>query len=125
MNATELPYQKITGIPFPGDKLTFNELSANILLDENMDAYNEMYAWIRRLLDEDIKNPLDRTASSPPSYSDITLHILSSANTTVKKIRYLDCVPTSLGDISFESTGDGTTFITFVASFRFSYFELV
>ena len=36
MNAIEVPYKKITGIPFIGDKLTFNELQANILLDENL-----------------------------------------------------------------------------------------
>ena len=31
MSAVELPYQKVAGVPFPGDTLTFNELSANII----------------------------------------------------------------------------------------------
>ena len=96
MTAVEVPYQKIQGVPFAGDTLTFNELSANIILDEDMQGYTEMYSWIRRILD----------------------------NNTTKQIQYRECVPTSLGDIQFESTSTGDTFITFNASFRFSYFEL-
>ena len=37
----------------------------------------------------------------------------------------MDAIPTSLGDINFESTASGTEFITFVATFRFSYFEMM
>lgn len=123
-SAAELPFRKLQSIPFPGDKLTFNELSANIILDEDMQGYSEMYNWIRRLLDTEIKNPLDRTASTPPGYADITLHILSSHNNTTRQVQYRDCIPTSLGDIQFESTSTGDSFITFNASFRFTYFEL-
>ena len=55
MNSVEVPYQKVTGVPFIGDKLTFNELQANILLDEDMKAYDEMYSWMRRNLDRRIE----------------------------------------------------------------------
>ena len=37
MSSVEMPYQKVAGVPFPGDKLTFNELSCNVILDENLD----------------------------------------------------------------------------------------
>ena len=124
MNSVEMPYQKISGVPFPGDKLTFNELSANIILDEDMQGYSEMFQWIRRILDTPQVNALQRTNTAPATYADITLHILSSHNNTTKQIQYRDCIPTALGDIQFESTSTGATFITFAASFRFSYFEL-
>ena len=125
MNPVELPVRRLAGLPFPGDTLTFNELSTNILLDENLESYTEMFDWIRRLLEN---NMFDRTASSKssqPNYADITLSILSSHNNQTKQVRYIDCVPTSLGDINFESTSSGQEFITFAASFRFNYFELV
>lgn len=126
MSAVEMPYQKIAGIPFPGDKLTFNELAANIILDEDMKAYDEMFAWIRRLLDTPaVSNVRSSREDIAPDTADISLMILSSSNNTTKQIKYLDCVPTALGDIQFESTADGTSFITFQASFRFSYFELI
>ena len=124
MNAVEVPYQKITGVPFIGDKLTFNELQANIILDENLKAYDEMYSWMRRNLDIDHVSPTQRTASQPPAMADITLSILSSHNNTTKTVRYIDSIPVSLTDIQFETTTGGESFITFGASFRFSYFEL-
>ena len=125
MNPVELPVRRLAGLPFPGDTLTFNELSTNILLDENLESYTEMFNWIRRLIEN---NMFDRTASSKssqPNYADITLSILSSHNNQTKQVRYIDCVPTSLGDINFQSTSSGQEFITFAATFRFNYFELV
>lgn len=131
MSAVELPYQKVAGVPMPGDKLTFNELSCNIILDENLLGYSEMFDWIRRLLDTDMDTNVPTRAQrrgnslqNPPTYADITLSILSSHNNQTKQVRYIDCVPTSLGDIVFESTSDGSQFITYNASFRFNYFEL-
>ena len=125
LNSVEVPFRKIAGIPFAGDKLTFNELTANIILDEDMTSYAEMYNWIRRLLDTNPVSPLNRASDTAPTYADITLHMLSSANNVTKQIRYLDCVPTSLGDIQLVTTAAGNEFVTFAASFRFTYFELL
>jgi hypothetical protein len=124
MTAVEVPFRRISGVPVPGESLTFNELSCNILLDENLEGYSEMFNWVRRLLETNMgQSRVSMTA--PPTYADITLSILSSHNNQTKQIRYLDAVPTSLGDINFESTASGSEFITFNASFRFTYFELV
>jgi len=125
ISAVEVPFRKIAGIPQPGDKLTFNELSANVILDEDLEGYTEMYEWIRRILDTDMVSPLNRSDDLPAHFADISLMILSSHNNVTKQIKYLDCTPTAIGDIQFESTSGGDTFITFSASFRFSYFELV
>ena len=125
MNAAEVPYKKITSVPFAGDKLTFGELSTNIILDEDMNGYQELYDWQMRLLDTPSKTALDRNKGDIPSYCDITLHILSSANNTSKKIKYIDCIPVSLGDIMFESTASGMEYIVFNAQFKFVYFELL
>jgi hypothetical protein len=125
MSPVEVPFRKIAGVPMPGDTLTFNELSANIILDEDMQGYTEMYSWIRRILDTNVTGHTKYLNEPTQStFADITLQILSSHNNTTKQIQYKDCVPTALGDIQFESTSTGDTFITFAASFRFSYFEL-
>ena len=124
MNAVEVPYQRITGVPLVGDKLTFNEMQANILLDEDLKAYDEMYSWMRRNLDIAHVTPAQRTSQQPPTAADITLSILSSHNNTTKRVKYIDSIPVALTDIQFESTAGGETFISFGASFRFTYFEL-
>ena len=128
MNSVEVPFRRVSGVPFPGDTLTFNELNTNIILDENLTSYNEMFSWIRRLLETNMgKGGRGNIQSdvAAPTYSDITLSILSSHNNLTKQVRYIDCIPTSLGDIQFQSTSGGSDFITFNASFRFNYFELV
>ena len=125
LNPSEVPFRKIAGVPIIGGSLTFNELSATIILDEDMTAYDEMYAWIRRVVDNQPVGALERNSGNPPTYSDITLSILSSHNNQTKQVKYLECCPTALGDINFESTATGTEFITFAVSFRFTYFEFV
>lgn len=126
MPAAEMPIRRMQSIPFPGESLTINELSCNILLDENMQAYEEMYNWIKRNQVTNMEGQqFLKRGTTPPTNADITLSILSSHNNLTNQFRYIDAIPTSLGDINFESTASGTEFITFAASFRFSYFEMM
>lgn len=120
----DLPYQRLN-LHMAGDKLTFGELSATIILDENLSAYIEMYDWMKRLVEEPNSTRLLKTSDEFPTAVDITLSVLSSKNNQVKKIRYIDCIPTDLGDINFEATTQDVQYLTFPISFRFSYFELV
>ena len=122
--AADLQYKRVN-LHMAGDKLTFNELTATIILDENLSAYSEMYDWMKRLVESPNQN---RTFGEDGDYStavDITLSVLSSKNNAVKQIRYIDCIPTDLGDINFQATTQDIQMLTFPISFRFSYFELV
>jgi len=124
MNPVEVPFKRISSIPFAGDKLTFTELTCMIIVDENLNSYTEMYNWMNRLVEQNETVPSNRLAAVPPSTADMTLSILSSHNNTVRTIRYLDCLPVSLGDMTLESTSGDVQYITFPATFRFSTFEL-
>ena len=122
--AAELPYQRVANVPFAADKLTFTDLETIIIVDENLNAYTEMYNWMQRLIQTPTKTPLARTDNVPPTVCDVTLMILSSANNPTRQIKYIDCIPTALGNMVLEATTGDTTQITFPATFRFSYFEL-
>ena len=127
LNPVELGIPRLAGLPIAGESLTFNELSTNILVDENMNGYEEMYNWILRLVNTnmgDNRYPGVSTGGSIPSYADITLSILSSHNNQTKQVRYIDCVPTSLGQMDMSAVAGDTIAITFPVTFRFSYFEL-
>ena len=124
LSPLELPTRRITSVPLAGDKITFSEVSFNLLLDENMSSYTEMFNWMLRILNDGQVSPLER-GTKEPTYADITLHVLSSHNNTVKKIRYKDCIPTDLGAIEFQSTSGDVTYMTFSAAFRFSQFEIL
>jgi len=122
--AAEIPYSRVGALPFAADKLTFTELETIIIVDENLNAYTEMYNWMQRLIQVNERSALNRTDDLPPTVCDITLLMLSSHNNTTRKIKYIDCVPTGLGNMMMEATTGDTTQITFPATFRFSYFEL-
>lgn len=123
INYADLPYRR-ANIHLAGDKLSFGELQCNIIMDENMTAYEEMYNWITSLVEDSNVAPRSRTDTQRPTYSDITVTALTSNNNKTKEIKYKDAVPTLLGDVSFETVG-GDQFLTFPVSFTFSYFELV
>jgi len=124
MNPVETPFRKVA-VPFIGDTLVFGELSCQIILDEDMNSYTEMFNWIRRNLDNNSAAALNRTSRDASSYADITLSILSSHNNQTRQIKYIDASPTNIGSIEFQSTSAGTEYLTFPASFRFIYFELL
>ena len=127
MPPAELQYQRIANIPMPGDKITFGELTCMIILDEQLNSYSEMYHWMQRMVEtpqgsriSDKNRLIDNV---PPTHADITISILSSSNNVTRQIRYIDCIPVGLGNIQFVSTASGDSFITYPASFRFSYFD--
>ncbi len=125
IGGAELPFRNVSAIPFPGDKFVFSELNVNIILDEDMNAYLEVFNWLKRVVEEPNKVATDRNSNDIPSFSDLTLNILSSHNNVTKKIRYIDAIPSALGNIELESTSGGTEFLTCPVSFRFSYFEVL
>lgn len=120
----ELPVRRITSVPLAGDKMTFSEVTFSIILDENMTSYREMFDWMTRITNEGQVSS-GELLTKVPTYADITLSVLSSHNNTIQKIKYKDCVPTSLGTIEFQSNAGATTYVTFESSFRFSQFEII
>ena len=124
LTAADLPFKRVN-LHMAGDKLTFNELTATIILDENLSAYSEMYDWMKRLVESPNQTRIFGLEDDYPTAVDITLSVLSSKNNQLKQIRYIDCIPTDLGDINFEATTQDIPLLTFPVSFRFSYFEIV
>lgn len=125
VQAAELGYKRLTSVAMPGDKLTFGELSAMIILDEDMNSYTEMYNWLERLVETNNTSLAnERDTTKIPTYADITLSVLTSHSNGNKEVRYIDCVPTSVGTIDFMATAGDVEYLTFPVSFRFSYFEI-
>ena len=84
VSAAELPYSRLGSVALAGDKLTFGELSATIILDEDMNSYTEMYNWLRRMVEQNRNAPSNLTKI--PTEADITISILTSHNNGNKQI---------------------------------------
>jgi len=118
----EVPTSRINRIPLAGDKINYGEMTADIILDEDMRAYREIQDWLERIVNEG-HVPVE-TSSKQATASDITLIIQSSHNNKNVTIKYKDCIPTNLGQIQLASNVTDVTFTTFSVSFRFSEFEI-
>jgi hypothetical protein len=112
----------------PGNQMQYGELTMDVLLDEDFNSYLEVYNWMLRLVNLDQIQKRDSfggDTSTQPTYADISITALTSSNQKNKTIRYIDCIPVAVGDIRFEAQNQGVEYVTFPASFRFSYFEIV
>lgn len=124
--ANDTPFKR-TSLPLPGNTINYGELSLEILLDEDFKAYQEIYDWmLRHVNEEQIAQSADFVSSqSPvPSYADIHITALTNSNVNNVEFRYKDCIPVSLGDIPFDAQNASVEYVSVPVSFRFSYFTI-
>jgi len=126
VTAPALAVPRLANVAVAGDTVNIDELSMDIILDEDMNTYTEMYDWLNYSVQKNYTTPRNRKEEDVyiPE-ADITLNILSSHNNKVKQIKYIDCVPTSLGVLTLQSTLTDTQPLTFPITFRTSYFEII
>lgn len=133
--AADVPYKRVS-VPMLPDKLEFGSLTIDFLMNEDMSNYKEIYDWMERMVEQEHNMGMGRFGknstvgrpipdnSSITSYCDITVDVLTSQNNANKNIKYINAFPSSLGNVEFNSTSDGT-YIVFPVTFRFDYFTIV
>lgn len=128
VSATDLGYKRIASVPFVGNTVEFGGVTMDVILDENMNVYGEIYNWMENMLET--KHQLNRGIfyrsdnTSLSDYNDIRVQVLTSSNNPNREFVYRNAFPVSLGDIQFNATTD-ETFITCPVTFRFDIFEFL
>jgi hypothetical protein len=121
-----MPTRRFENVVFPGDTISYSELSITFIVDEDLAAYKELYNWMESLTDENFvgQGPRSRRiAPEIPSQADISVSILSSHNNQNNRILYKGCTPTSIGALEFTTTSQTVEFITFDVTFGFTGFD--
>lgn len=130
-NTVSHPTVSITAAPLnfrradtfqPGDKLNFDELSIDAIMDENMYVYNEVFDWVTGLVEENQKPQNLRAGLEDTATYDISVLVLNSNNNTIRTIQYKNAFPTTLGTINF-NTNTGVEPIVCSMTFRYDTFE--
>lgn len=106
----------------PGDKLVFDEVVIDAIMDEGMFVYNEVFDWATGLVQENIKPQNLRSGLSDTATYDISVLILNSSNLVVRTVTYKNAFPTSLGSINFTTT-TGPEAIVCPFTFRYDTFS--
>ena len=124
-------------IALPGDMIHFGDLVVQFLVDENLANYKGIFDWIKGLgFPEDFLQYQALAASDPlvsnskfggmvNNYSDGTLEILGSQNTSTQTIRFRDLQPVSLSSLPFAATATDVNYLIGTATFRYTYYDFV
>ena len=140
----------LVDIPIPGDKISFQSLDINFLVDENLNNYKEIHDWLigigfpqnytqfQNLQAEGSDRFPGSTRSTAASgtstpqplceggtYSDDTLTILNSKNIAKTDIRFQNVYPTSLGSLSYDVKLTDVDYLQAAVSFNYMYYEIV
>lgn len=122
VNPVALPTARVTSVPLAGDKITYGDLQLEVILDEDMQGYQELQNWLERTVNDGHVD--EATDTKLATYSDITVLILTSHNNRNVQIKYKDCIPTDIGSITMASNTADVIYPTYQVSFRFSSFEI-
>ena len=137
-------------MPFPGDKVTYQDLAISFLVDENLENYKEIHDWIiglgapqnhtqfsdlratssDRFPGTSSTNAITGQATADPlpesgMYSDATLTVLNSKNIAVTEIRFHNIFPTSLGALSYNVQASDVNYLQTAVDFSYMYYEIV
>jgi len=116
-------------LPVPGDKLSFNPLSINFTVDEDMKNFMEIYNWIIGLGYPDNFQQyagIKKGGIQPIGevYSDATLIITTSSYQPNIEVKFIDMYPVSIGQLDFDITNSDVEFLQGTASFAYRKYEL-
>jgi len=140
----------LKSIPFPGDKVTYQDLAISFLVDENLENFKEIHDWIiglgfpqnhtqfsdlratssDRFPGTSSSNAITGQATADPlpesgMYSDATLTVLNSKNIAVTEIRFHNIFPTSLGALSYDVQASDVNYLQTAVDFSYMYYEIV
>jgi hypothetical protein len=109
----------------PGTKLQYELLNISFIIDEELQGWKNLYDWFVSIADPDgfEKRRVNQEIQSKKNYSDATLSILSALNNPVMRIEFTNIFPTSMSDISFDTTTSAETILTVTATFRFQSYK--
>ena len=122
----------ITPTPFvelkkPGNQLRYEDLTVNYILDEDMQAWLEIYNWMMNLGNPETKNKIGSLSKEPGKInsvtSDMSILIKTNANNSNIKVTFYDAFPTDLGGVQLTST-EGQDFLTSTITFTYNYYKV-
>lgn len=107
---------KNLGFPDVGDKLDFEDLTVNFILDEDMAGPKEIYQWMW--------DATDRNRKDFNPFQDMTITALTNNSNANFRVTYKHCVPYSISrvDMSTKRSEDQPNLMT--VQFAYSSFKI-
>jgi len=140
------PYKDI---PYVGDKVTYESLNVQFLVDEHLENYIEIHSWMvglgfpkTRQQFTDFRSNTSNTSNAAgkgqtdigkvgksvaerPLYSDATLTVLSNKNNPLVECRFEDVFPVALSGLDYTQQVSDVEYLTATVDFRYKLYEIV
>jgi hypothetical protein len=111
-------------IPVSGDNISFGTLSITFLVDEDLNNYFSIVDWLYGLAGPvDFVQRQKFIEEKGKPHSEITLLIMDQQKKTHYSVRYSDCLPTSISNLSLVTDNTTTEYQTATATFVYSYYD--
>ena len=137
-------------IPLPGDRLQYDTLTIQFLVDENLENYREIHGWLTGVgfpknyeqfqtlqgastdrfpstqntgTSKEIGEIKKATQDDGGLYSDATLMILTSKNNANLEVRFRNIYPTSLSGLDYNQQAADVDYLTATVTFEYAIYE--
>jgi hypothetical protein len=132
----ENPYTKI---PYPGEKLTYDDLTIKFMVQEDMSDYLEIFNWLIGLgapegaeqfnawnKSQSFRFPgiQDKRGASIGNFSDADLTILDSDNKPNIIIHFRDIFPIGLQGLEFDISTGSAAHMSATATFKYTFYTI-
>jgi hypothetical protein len=118
-------------LPLSGDHITYEPLTIEVIMDENLEGYQEMHNWLTGLgfpkdysqykeLDD---NDLDALRSDG-KYSDISLTLLTNLKNPNIVFNFRDAWPTNITGWQMSNEIEDVMYASCEVTFAYSYFDV-
>ena len=126
----------LIGIPLPGTRLEFQDLSVEFLVDEGLENYMEIHKWLYGIGFPDSLEQIYEWQNDPDAaidkqersqlnlYSDGTMNINNSSNIPSFKVKFQNLFPVSLTTLEFDASLTDLDYLKAVATFKYSYYTI-
>ena len=120
-------------LPIPGDKIFYEDLSIEFLLDEELKSWISIHNWMTGIAFpkefDQYKNLAEQSRYSKnvkyPQYADAELITLSSNNVRKVKIHFVDMFPVQLSGFDMDVRIGSEKTMTATASFKYKRYEIL
>jgi len=118
-------------LPLAGDRLVFEDLTVQFIVDEQLENYLAVHNWMRGLgfpnsIEDfvDLVTDQNNTIEMDQQYSDGNLIILNNQFNSVAKVKFEGLFPVSLSGLQFDATNTDYQSLTATATFKYTIYNI-
>lgn len=128
----------LSDIPWPGEKLTFSDLTIKFIIQSNFENYTELYNWfiglgaptsnsefVKWIETHNWNFPIEDLVNrhtGAQMFSDAVLSVLSANNVPSVQFHFHSLFPIGIQAVEFDISKGNTQFLTAYATFKYHYF---